>query len=210
MEVGGVPILSSTSLHVRAGEVVAVTGPSGSGKTTLLNCVAGIIVPSSGVVLINGIEMSSLRPAARAKFRRNHIGLVFQDPELLDELSVVENVSITMIFNGADRTDATDRADAMLRTLDVGHLSASRTATLSGGEAQRVAVARALVKDASVIVADEPTASLDAVNVVQVTRLLVDAARRSHAALMIATHDPTVASLCDHVVSLREGGQSAA
>jgi ABC-type lipoprotein export system ATPase subunit len=204
VEAGDVVVLASTTLTVEAGEVVAVTGPSGSGKTTLLGCISGTVVPSRGTIEVDGVEVSALSAAERARFRREHVGLIFQEPELLDELTVGENVALQMLFAGVSRSQTQTRARAALDRVAVGHLVEARVSRLSGGEAQRVAVARALACRAAVLVADEPTASLDADNVRAVTRLLVEAARRDGTAVVIATHDPEVASACDRVVPLRE------
>jgi ABC-type lipoprotein export system ATPase subunit len=204
VEVSGAVLLASAGLAVEPAEVVAVMGPSGSGKTTLLGCLSGTVVPSQGSVEVDGVRVSELSPAARARFRREHVGLVFQEPELLDELTVGENVALQMLFAGGSRSETRDRAAAALERVGVGNLLDARVARLSGGEAQRVAVARALASSSSVILADEPTASLDVDNARQVTRLLVEAARRDGTAVVIATHDPEVAAACDRTVLLRD------
>jgi len=206
VEVGGVTLLTSVTFDVPRGTSLAVVGPSGSGKTTLLGCVSGTVVPTRGTVTVDGVDVSSLRAAARAKFRRERVGLIFQDPELLDELSVVENVALGLIFAGVNRRKAIIQAGQVLDRVGVGEMCDARTATLSGGEAQRVAVARALVKHSPVVVADEPTASLDAQNAAHVAELLLATARETSAALLLATHDSAVAGLCDRVLSLREVG----
>lgn len=208
--IGRFTLLATTSFSVRGGESLAVMGPSGSGKTTLLGCVSGTVTPSRGRVVVGDTEVSALGVAARAKFRRSHVGLVFQDPELLDELSVVENVALSLVFMGVDRREALGRAAQVLDGMDLGGLAQARTATLSGGEAQRVAVARALVKRSAVLVADEPTASLDARNAAEVTKLLIASAQESDTALLLATHDPAVANQCDRVLLLREVAAGAA
>lgn len=210
VKVGRATVLASTTFTVDRGEVLAVVGPSGSGKTTLLGCVSGTVVPSRGSVVVEGTEVSSLGAAGRAKFRRRHVGLIFQDPELLDELSVVENVALSLIFGGVARKEAVRRAARLLEQLGLGAQVDARTATLSGGEAQRVAVARALVKRSAIVVADEPTASLDAEHAAEVTQLLITMARESGTALLLATHDVTVAGECDRVLSLREEQAGAA
>lgn len=208
--VGRTTLLASTTFTVGKGEALAIVGPSGSGKTTLLGCVSGTVVPSRGSVVVGGTEVSSLAVGARARFRRIHVGPIFQDPELLDELSVVENVALSLIFSGVARTEALRRAAQLLERLGMGAHVEARTATLSGGEAQRVAVARALVKRSAIVVADEPTASLDAEHAAEVTQLLITTARESGTALLLATHDVTVASECDRVLSLREEQAGAA
>lgn len=204
VQVGKKMLLSAVSLDVSAGEVLAVTGPSGSGKTTLLGCIAGTIVASHGELHVDGISLSTMDGAERARFRRERIGLIFQDPELLDELSVVENVAVSLVFAGVRRREAASRSVAILDQLGIGALADRAVSHLSGGEAQRVAVARALVKGAEIVIADEPTASLDAANAAAVTDLLIEHVHRARCALVIATHDPAVAQRCDRILSLRD------
>lgn len=204
MEVGSRRVLSSTSVTVCAGESVAVTGPSGSGKTTLLNCMSGILVPTSGCVVLDGERISSLTVAARASLRLHRVGLVLQDPELLTELSVVENAALRLVLGGMSRADAFD--EAMARLCEVGlenRLDAS-VDTLSGGEAQRVAVARAIAGSPPLVIADEPTASLDEDSANLVTRTLLMAGHEAGAAVVLATHDPLVANQCDRQLPLRQ------
>ncbi|RBY96937.1 ABC transporter ATP-binding protein [Blastococcus sp. TF02-8] len=204
VEAGDHLVLASTTLSAAPAEVVAIMGPSGSGKTTLLACVGGTAVPTSGKVEVDGSVISELAPAARARFRREHVGLVFQDPELLDELTVGENVALQLIFSGVPRSKAREQAMTALDRVSLAHLVDSPIQHLSGGEAQRVAVARATIRRAAVILADEPTASLDATNARLVTDLLITAARDQGSVVLLATHDADVAAACDRVVSLRE------
>jgi len=203
VELGGVMLLGSTSLEVASGEVTAVVGPSGSGKTTLLRCLSGLITVTGGEVRVSGESFSGRSVAWRAAFRRTHIGMIFQDPELLDELSIEENVALPLLFSGEPRSSALKRARESLVEVGVGHLAHRRIHQVSGGEAQRVSVARAMVVAGRCIIADEPTASLDQDNAHAVARLIVDHAHSQEVATVISTHDPAVAELCDHVVSLR-------
>lgn len=159
VQVRGAQVLPVVSFSLERGRSLAVVGPSGSGKTTLLGCVAGTAQPSAGSLIVDGTDLVGLSAARRAAFRRQHIGLVFQDPELLDELTVEENVALSLIFSGVRRPSAQRRARAALAEVGLERLASARTGRLSGGEAQRVAVARALVKDSVLVVADEPTAS---------------------------------------------------
>lgn len=203
VQVGGVDLLAPTSLTVQAGQAVAVMGPSGSGKTTLLNCVSGVTRATSGRVVVDGVEVSALDAAARARFRRRCVGQVFQGPELLDELTVVENVALGLVFAGVARGEAQERAVVELARVGMEAFAAARPDTLSGGQAQRVSLARALVKAGAVLVADEPTAALDAHNAQRVTQVLVQTARDQRVPLLVATHDSSVADLCDAVHQLR-------
>lgn len=191
-------VLESLTFEVPAGGSIAITGPSGSGKSTLLHCIIGLIVPARGSVEAGGLPVSGLDERSRARFRREQVGLVFQEPELLPELSVEENVALVAIFDGEPRKRALAGATTLLETLSLEHLRGRRVQELSGGEAQRVALARALTRDrAQLLVADEPTASLDAANVDAVTSLLVDGARAKGATLVVATHDQRVSERMD-------------
>ncbi len=202
-DVGGVRILDSPGLSVAPGQVVAVVGPSGSGKSTLLRILTGVQVPTSGTVTIDGVELTRLSVGARAAFRRDRLGVVFQDPELLEELSVAENAALPIVLGGRPRREALVLArDQLARVGLVSQVDGSPQ-TLSRGEAMRVAVARALVSGPRAVIADEPTASLDRTNALTIARLLVDNARAAGAATVIASHDPEVVTLCDEVVDLR-------
>jgi putative ABC transport system ATP-binding protein len=201
----GVTVLDDVSLRVAPGRAVAVVGPSGSGKSTLLACVAGLRAPDTGQVVIDGTVLSGLSAGRRAAVRRSRIGLVNQDADLLPELSVLENVAITLLFDGVRAARATGAAMASLEAVGLQDHARKRIDEISGGQAQRVAVARALVRpEVRVIVADEPTASLDVDNARAVTRLLIDRCRSAGVAAIVATHDPMVASACDHTMALRQ------
>jgi len=202
-EVGGVRILDSPDLGVVPGQVVAVVGPSGSGKSTLLRILTGVQVPTSGSVTIDGVELTRLSVGARAAFRRDRLGVVFQDPELLDELSVAENAALPIVLAGRPRREALALAREQLARVGLASLVDGSPQTLSRGEAMRVAVARALVAGPRAVIADEPTASLDRTNALTIARLLVDNARAAGAATVIASHDPGVVALCDDVIDLR-------
>ncbi|AEI13390.1 ABC transporter ATP-binding protein [Cellulomonas gilvus] len=203
VSVGGVQALEATDLSAAPGEAVAVVGPSGSGKSTLLRALTGVQVPSSGSVTIAGVVVTALPTGARATFRREHLGVVFQDPELLEELSVVENVALPLVLAGLARRAAVARAQEQLRSMGLGDKAEASPGTLSRGEAMRAAVARALVSRPDAVIADEPTASLDRTNALAVARLLTANARAAGVATVLATHDPDVVALCDRVVDLR-------
>ena len=210
VSVGSSRILPPTSVRVEPGEVLAVVGPSGSGKSTLMRCLAGLTVPSSGSVRIEDVVLSKASAAQRARFRRARLGVIFQDPELLDELSAIENVALPLLFSGHGRRSALELASAALENVGCGHLTAARPTTLSRGEAQRVATARALIVPGRVVLADEPTASLDRDNALAVASLLIEHAHEHGAATVIATHDPELVALSDQVLDLRALATSVA
>lgn len=197
--------LDGVDLMVAAGEAVAVMGPSGSGKSTLLHCMAGILVPDDGVVTLEGQRIDNLRERQRSALRRTRFGFVFQDHQLLPELPAEENVALPLLLGGMKRGLAVERARKWLQMLGLEGLERRRPGQISGGQAQRVAVARALVTEPLVVFADEPTGSLDRKTGRETLRLLVESTTRQNAALIIVTHDPEVASHCDRTVEVRDG-----
>ncbi len=202
---GATPALLGADLEVRAGEVLAVMGPSGSGKSTLLHCLAGILRPDSGEVLLSGRRIDRLTERERTLLRRNHFGFVFQFGQLVPELPAIENVMLPLVLTGVRRPDARVRATALLRRLGIDELYARRPGELSGGQAQRVAVARALVSQPEVIFADEPTGSLDTLSGDRVMDMLVAAAREQGATVVLVTHEARVAACADREVVVRDG-----
>jgi len=199
-------LFTGVNLQLRNGESVAILGPSGSGKTTLLNALAGIITSKSARLCVDGSEINQLTPAERAGFRLRHIGLVFQFAELLPEFNTVENVSLPLRFGGMRRRPAEERALEWLGRVHLADRAISPIDVLSGGERQRVAVARAMSTEPSLVLADEPTGSLDRSAADVVGRLLVGSTAGSGAGLILATHDESVARLCDRVLVLHETG----
>lgn len=199
---GATSLFSEVSFSVEEGQSVAIVGPSGSGKTSLLACVAGLARPSCGSIVVAGIEVTRATEGERARVRREMIGNVFQDPQLLEELTVRENVELPSRFRGVRGDEARRRAERALAGVGVLQLADRWIPELSGGEAQRVALARALSTGGRLLLADEPTASLDRVMASQVADVLMEAASRENVALVIATHDPAVAERCGHVVDL--------
>lgn len=199
--VGGRTILSGVHLHVGRGESVAVVGPSGVGKTTVLNCVLGTVRPTAGVVRVDGVDVAGLRRAALASLRAERIGVVFQHGELLGELTPVENVALPALIAGRPRDEAVTRATALLTSLGVPTERAAAD-QLSGGERQRTALARALVNEPAVVLADEPTGSLDPRTRDDVADVLFDAPGRWGCGLLVVTHDPAIAARADRVVNL--------
>ena len=210
VDVPGRRLLSDVTLEVRGGQSVAITGPSGSGKSTLLNVVAGIMSAASGVVEINGREIGSLGSDERARFRLRNIGIVFQFGELLPEFTAQENVALPLRFGGMPHLEALARAADVLKDVRLGDLIDAHPDQLSGGERQRVGVARALAGKPAVVLADEPTGSLDRDNADSIARLLIEKVGETQAALLLATHDPRVAERCDQVFELRAGSLASA
>ncbi|MEV4937948.1 ABC transporter ATP-binding protein [Streptomyces zaomyceticus] len=202
---GSTPALAGASFALRAGEVVAVMGPSGSGKSTLLHCLAGIVRPDAGTITYDGRELTELSDTARSSLRRTDFGFVFQFGRLVPELTCVENVALPLRLNGEKRKAAEARAVEWLARLEVDDTAAKRPGEISGGQGQRVAVARALVTAPRVIFADEPTGALDSLNGERVMRLLTDASRDTGAAVVLVTHEARVAAYSDREIVVRDG-----
>jgi putative ABC transport system ATP-binding protein len=197
--------LRGVSVEFGTGERVAVTGPSGSGKSTLLLCLAGILRPESGEVLYDGHRLDRLPEAERTRLRRREMGIVLQFGQLVPELTAAQNVALPLMLEGHDRGSARHAALSWLERLGADGLADRVPAELSGGEAQRVAVARALVTGPRVVLADEPTGALDTVTGEQVLSQLVGAVRATEATLVLVTHDNRVAAHADREVVLRDG-----
>ena len=202
---GGQPltILHPLSLTVPRGQTLAIIGPSGSGKSTLLGLIAGLDAPTSGHILIDGVDITALDEDTLARLRGEKIGFVFQFFHLVPSLTALENILVPMEIAG--RRDARPRAQALLDEVglhDRGHHYPSQ---LSGGEQQRIAIARALANDPPLILADEPTGNLDSKNGRHILDLLLQAGRARAATLVLVTHDPTVAAVADAQLTLRDG-----
>lgn len=202
---GRTQALRGVSISVSAGEVVAVTGPSGSGKSTLLLCLAGVLQPDAGEVTFDGRRLSELSETERTTVRRREFGLVLQFGQLVPELTAAQNVALPLLLDGADTKPAHEVAVSWLERLGVAELATALPGELSGGELQRVAVARALVTRPKVIFADEPTGALDTVNGAQVLSILLSTAREQGATVVLVTHDNRVAAHADREVVLRDG-----
>jgi putative ABC transport system ATP-binding protein len=205
----GPPALHHVSLQVDAGEAVAILGPSGSGKSTLLNLIAGLDRPSEGTVTVAGTRVDTLGEAASALFRRAHVGMVFQFFNLLDDLTVADNVRLPAQLAGMRGAAVRERAEQLLDSLGIGKLADAYPGRLSGGERQRVAVARALMNRPALLLADEPTGALDTAAGADVRALLVDL----HAAgqtIVLVTHDLMLAEACaTRTVELVDGHVTA-
>ncbi|MFE9696758.1 ABC transporter ATP-binding protein [Streptomyces sp. NPDC006270] len=202
---GSTPALDGASFSVHPGEVVAVMGPSGSGKSTLLHCLAGIITPDSGTITYAGHELSAMSDAERSALRRSDFGFVFQFGQLVPELTCVENVALPLRLNGVRRRTAERTALEWMERLEVDDLRSKRPGEVSGGQGQRVAVARALAASPKVIFADEPTGALDSLNGERVMELLTEAARSANVAVVLVTHEARVAAYSDRDVTVRDG-----
>jgi putative ABC transport system ATP-binding protein len=202
---GATAALRGASVRAAQGEILAIMGPSGSGKSTLLHCLAGIFAPDQGEVSFRGQRLDSLSEAERTRLRRTAFGFVFQFGQLVPELTAADNVALPLLLNRTRRKVAYKTADAWLGKLGIGDKGGRRTGELSGGEAQRVAVARALALAPSVIFADEPTGSLDSLTGEKVMDLMTGLAREQGTTLVIVTHDVRVAAYADRVVMVRDG-----
>lgn len=198
-------VLRGVNLDLRAGEMVALLGPSGSGKSTLLHAAGLLDPPTSGEVIINGKNTEKLGDTQRTKLRRNHIGFVYQFHHLLPEFSAEENIILPQILAGRDHATARKRARDLLSDVGVLERAAHRPAELSGGEAQRTAIARALANSPKLLLADEPTGNLDEATAENVFQMLVKLARAEGVAMLIVTHNQTLATRMDRVVTMHNG-----
>ncbi|MBD9732342.1 ABC transporter ATP-binding protein [Streptomyces sp. H28] len=204
-EYGPTTALDGAHFSIHPGEVVAVMGPSGSGKSTLLHCLAGIVTPDSGSITYDGRELTAMSDAQRSALRRSAFGFVFQFGQLVPELTCVENVALPLRLNGTPRKDAERAALTWMERLEVDDVRGKRPGEVSGGQGQRVAVARALVTDPRLVFADEPTGALDSLNGERVMELLTDAARTANAAVVLVTHEARVAAYSDREIVVRDG-----
>jgi putative ABC transport system ATP-binding protein len=202
---GQTPALRGADIAVARGEILAVMGPSGSGKSTLLHCLAGILTPSSGSVVFDGTRIDTMGENQRSALRRDRFGFVFQFGQLVPELTVTENIALPLLLAGVNRHRAVGTAQQWLDRLDLGEVGERRSGELSGGQAQRVALARGLVAEPAVLFADEPTGSLDSLTGERVMELLVGAAREHGTTVILVTHEPRVAAYADREVVVRDG-----
>jgi putative ABC transport system ATP-binding protein len=202
---GQTPALRGASVSVAKGEIVAVMGPSGSGKSTLLHCLAGILTPEAGEVHFAGRRIDTLSEQDRSALRRDRFGFVFQFGQLVPELTAEENVALPLLLRGVRRAEALNTARTWFEQLDLDGLAHRRSGELSGGQAQRVALARGLVSSPDVLFADEPTGSLDSLTGEHVMDLLSGVARTNGTTVVLVTHEPRVAAYADREVIVRDG-----
>ena len=202
---GATRALSGASIEIGPGEIVALLGPSGSGKSTLLHCLAGILRPNAGEISYRGQRVDAMSDQQRSALRRSDFGFVFQFGSLVPELSALENVALPLRLSGQRRRTAEATAREWLDRFDVPDLAGKRAGEMSGGQAQRVAVARALVAGPRVVFADEPTGALDSFNGERVMDLLSGVARAQGASIVLVTHEERVAAYADREVALRDG-----
>jgi putative ABC transport system ATP-binding protein len=202
---GETPALRGASVAVQKGEILAVMGPSGSGKSTLLHCLAGILVPDSGQIHIDGERLDTMSEKQRSALRRDRFGFVFQFGQLVPELTAEENVALPLLLGGVRRQQALRVARTWFDRLQIDGMERHRSGEMSGGQAQRVALARGLVAHPEVLFADEPTGSLDSLTGELVMDLMTSVAREEGTTVVLVTHEARVAAYADREVILRDG-----
>lgn len=207
---GETPALRGACLSVKRGEILAVIGPSGSGKSTLLHCLGGILLPDSGEVLFDGKRLDTLREQERSKLRRDRFGFVFQFGQLVPELTAEENVALPLLLGGTRREEALRSTRIWFEQLQLAGLERHRAGEMSGGQAQRVALARGLVAHPDVLFADEPTGSLDSLTGELVMGLMTGSARAEGTTVVLVTHEARVAAYADREVIVRDGKVTSA
>ena len=202
---GDLEVLRGVDLSVAKGEIVSIVGPSGAGKTTLLQILGTLDKPNEGQVQVDGIDFSRLNSNELAVFRNRHIGFIFQFHQLLPEFTAIENVIIPALIGKTSVRQATERAVELLNFLQLGDRLQHKPSELSGGEKQRVAVARALINNPALILADEPSGSLDTKNKEELHKLLFELRDKFNLTVVIVTHDKELARLCDRTIGMKDG-----
>ena len=200
-----VNVLYDINLAINSNQTIALQGPSGSGKSTLLNLIAGLEKPSSGEIFLNGINVNKLSVNGLANFRNENIGIIFQFFNLINDLTVLENISLPLLLRGVSKKKSDQRAMMLIENIGLINRVNYKTNLLSGGESQRVAIARALITRPKIILADEPTGNLDASNTVNVMKLLLDNCKINNTSLLMVTHDESLLSRFDKVLNLESG-----
>lgn len=202
---GSLQVLRGIDLSIEEGQVVSIVGPSGAGKTTLLQIMGTLDKADSGQVIINGQDISALNQKKLSRFRNKHLGFVFQFHQLLPEFTALENIMIPAFIGGADKKEAEERARELLQFMGLADRATHKPNELSGGEKQRVAVARALVNHPDVIMADEPSGSLDSQNKEDLHKLFFDLRDKYGQTFVIVTHDESLATLTDRTIHMKDG-----
>ena len=202
---GSLQVLKGIDLCIEKGEIVSIVGPSGAGKTTLLQIIGTLDKPDNGSVVVDGIETSTLSTNKLSEFRNKHLGFVFQFHQLLPEFTAIENIMIPAYIAGMKNKEAHNRAEELLEFMGLNDRAKHKPNELSGGEKQRVAVARALMNNPAVILADEPSGSLDSKNKEELHKLFFDLRDKFGQTFVIVTHDETLATLTDRTIHLKDG-----
>ena len=198
-------VLYNIDLTIDFGETIALKGPSGSGKSTLLNLIAGLEEPTSGEIYLSKTNINKLGVNQLASFRNKNIGIIFQFFNLINDLTVLENISLPLLLRGINKKTAEQRAMMLIKNIGLVDRINYKTNLLSGGESQRVAIARALIAEPKIILADEPTGNLDASNTINVMKLLLDNCKINNTSLLMVTHDESLLSRFDKVLNLESG-----
>ena len=202
---GSLQVLKGIDLHINKGEIVSIVGPSGAGKTTLLQIIGTLDKPDSGSIVIDGIDVSNLSKAKLSDFRNRHLGFVFQFHQLLPEFTALENIMIPAFIAGTSQSEAKERAMELLKFMGLEDRASHKPNELSGGEKQRVAVARALVNKPAVILADEPSGSLDSKNKAELHQLFFDLRDKFGQTFVIVTNDESLAATTDRTIHMKDG-----
>ena len=202
---GSLQVLKGIDLHINKGEIVSIVGPSGAGKTTLLQIIGTLDKPDSGSIVIDGIDVSNLSKAKLSDFRNRHLGFVFQFHQLLPEFTALENIMIPAFIAGTSQSEAKERAMELLKFMGLEDIASHKPNELSGGEKQRVAVARALVNKPAVILDDEPSGSLDSKNKAELHQLFFDLRDKFGQTFVIVTHDESLAATTDRTIHMKDG-----
>jgi lipoprotein-releasing system ATP-binding protein len=202
---GSLPVLKGVDIDIAKGEIVSIAGSSGAGKSTLLHILGTLDIADKGTIMLDNIKVSDLKGKKLAAFRNEHIGFVFQFHHLLPEFSALENICVPGWIAGKKNKDVEERAKELLQLLNLQHRGEHKPGELSGGEQQRVAVARALINNPSIVMADEPTGNLDSANAKELHNLFIDLRNRLQQTFLIVTHNEELAQLSDRILHMKDG-----